>query len=102
MDPYGMMPGVPPMPKPKKPPKPDPATRRMKALDYVGLLLGIDEPPPDAPLPPPIGYRFPEEPDPQFAPPHLPAPLPVGPVMNPPRNPLYAQHVLKMRGRMGF
>jgi hypothetical protein len=65
MDPYNPQApsgfgAAPPLPKPKRPKKPDPAARRMKHLDYVALMLGVDPPPPDADLPPPVGFRFPD------------------------------------------
>lgn len=77
MDPFQMQPPqAPPLPKPKKPPKPDPAARRLRPLDYVALLLDIEPPAPDANLPPPIGFRFPE---PMMMEPTLPPPVAVNP-----------------------
>lgn len=103
MNPFGGMGGgmgMPPseMPKPKKPKKPDPAARRMKPLDYVSLLLGIEPAPPDADLPPPIGYRFPEIERP---------PVPSVPSYHPPQQAealpeQYKNHIMRMRGKLGY
>lgn len=97
--------GAPQVPQPKKPKKPDPAARRMKALDYASLLLGIEPPPPDAELPPPVGFRFPEQ---QVEAPYLPPPPPVGPPPSAFRPPmpgdsmddLYKQHIVRMRSKL--
>lgn len=97
MDPYGM---TPPPPLPQKPKKPDPAARRMRPLDYVALLLGVEPPPPDAHLPPPVGYVFPDH-EPVLPPPVAalpPPPMPDGPGVPP----AYQSHVMRMRGRFGF
>ena len=106
MDPYGMQPpggaGQPPqMPKPKKPPKPDPAARRMKPLDYVALLLNVDPPPNDAQLPPPVGYRYPEMPPDPYLPPPVAA-MPPGTEPQPGLPNDYQAHVIRMRQKMGF
>lgn len=109
MDPFN--PGMPPqqapqVPQPKKPKKPDPAARRMKALDYVSLLLQVEPPPPDANLPPPIGYRFPDvQPEPMSSIPPMTQPPPS---YHPPRGmetPMpeqYKQHVMRMRAKLGY
>lgn len=96
---------APPLPKPQRPKKPDPAARRMKPLDYVALMFGIDPPPPDANLPPPIGYRFPELPTPEqgYLPPPINAVPPAAFSPVPRGGPAsYNHHVLRMRGKMGF
>lgn len=108
MDPFNPYGGVsmqaPQLPKPKKPKKPDPAARRMKQLDYVSLLLGVEPPPPDANLPPPIGYRFPDqEIERPFMPPHLAVP----PSYHPPQQAQalpeqYKNHVMRMRMKLGY
>lgn len=106
MDPYQPAPiGAPPLPKPKKPKKPDPAARRMKPIDYVALMLGVEPPPPDADLPAPIGYRFP---DPVVDEPMLPPPVAAPPpvvgaqtmVRGLPES--YRNHVMRMRMKMGM
>jgi hypothetical protein len=71
----GPIPGPQDMPmRKKKPKKPDPAARRMKALDYYGVLFDVQPPEESEELPPPIGYRFP---DPEFE----PDPTTLGPPM---------------------
>ncbi len=99
---------APEMPKPKKPPKPDPAARRLKALDYVGMLLGVEPPEPQQPLPPPIGFRFPDQPQEPMLPAPMYVPQPRAPRMlasgsvAPAPNADYMNHVVRMRGRMGW
>lgn len=109
MDPFSPMGGTqiqaPQLPKPKKPKKPDPAARRMKALDYVSLLLGVEPPPPDANLPPPVGFRFPDQDiERPFMPPHT-VPPPSFNNAPAPQTDLpedYKKHVMLMRMKLGY
>lgn len=104
--PFGRPIAAPQLPAPKKPKKPDPAARRMKALDYVSLLLGVEPAPDHQELPPPIGYRFPDR---QVETPYMPPPSPNPPpttYQTPgqqlPIDEQYKQHVVRMRGKLGY
>jgi hypothetical protein len=109
MDPFQMRGGQiqPPQvpPKPKKPKKPDPAARRMKPLDYVSLLLGVEPGTPDQDLPPPIGYRFPEVEQAPVQNSFTPQ-MGAGPYNSPQQSaPLpeqYKNHIMRMRAKLGY